>query len=671
MFTAGGLGTLANGVSDCKLDMTINGLFSAELIQKAHCSHSNSIEIYASGSGVVGLHVDNPSEPIVTKLSEALVCSLPNFHFRKEPDDELTSATQELTKDKTDKPFYVPPPPLNNMVSSAEDDLCNSIAKQNLHLVEGSQKGRRICLDKEKGKEKALSDEDTCGRSSNDEDNSHESVESCNSAGSFSKGVKRRSNDQGLVLESKRIKESIHGSPGSASTVRPGSTFMNWISNMVKGLSDSNKEESSSLALTLACSYDFYGRYSPEKFPSKKTNDSASLDMGFQTIFQSSSCRNPTISNNEVEKETDSKEESRELVVTDKTSLDDLPGSCEQIGLSNKEVNPVIVGQTSKPRIFSAYIDCSPLARERNLAENKASVERRAILSDSSGEEMNSTAEETTPATPLAMSDVPEKSNPLSNLWITRFSTRAPRLEKWDEITRETNECTTHWPKANSDRVKDDLMLIDQKSSEGRDDFAGIERFNANAEVTVDLKSTSKLCPIAPSQEIRSSEAMASLFARRVNALRHIGPSKGRNTSTSLVTCFFCGSGHDLRECPDVTKAELEDLLLKMSSFDRIEESSCLCIRCSRSDHWAISCPLAPSSSHLRSKRNASSSPSHWTLNAKGYLSKRTESSLGNSVKTNRNSSPSNIVNAQDTVVLSEVFHAIKNLRLSRADILR
>ncbi|KAL0367108.1 UNVERIFIED_CONTAM: hypothetical protein Sradi_3600900 [Sesamum radiatum] len=725
-----GLNTLAAGMNDSKVDMAIDA---------ADCA-----------------------EPLAKKLSEALVCSSPYLQNQKELDDEVTSAAGEVNKIKTKMPCPISAPPLKKMESSAENDLCLLVAEGTCNLgeiephgeksspVEKSPTNSRICLSQAKGKEKALSDGDIYGRSSNDDDDSHESVESCNSAGLLSRGIKRQRYDQGLIVGSKRMKQ-FQGSSDSISIVRRDSSFMNWISNMVKGLSSPNKEDSSSLAFTLACTNDVYGKNNQENFMCNEIHDSASRNTGFKSIFQSLYCRNTNMSDAGMENVDDSIEEPEEVVVADKTSLENLPrsrdgnddNSCKQIVVSNKEVNPNVVGRLSKPWVFAADSACALHASETDLLGNKASdilVSSRAkdgvIPSDSSGKQMNSTADRTSVDITLAVSNELEKTNPLNSLWITRLSTRTRMLEKCDKVTQDANVCSTGCPKANHDSRESDVLPIDQKSSEAKDvspdcqvyaSEKEVQMFTANGEASVDLTSPAKLSHILPSPKHKSTEAMASVFARRLDALRHI-PSKTINAATCRSTCFFCGSAHDLRECPQVTEAELEDLLAKSNSFERFAESPCLCIRCFELDHWAISCPLASSSKHWRSEQNVSvfshftacrlqlrdgnenrssyqkgdedqklvaadrtaacskklllgSFPSNLTLDMKKCSNKRdcasneiqksTVSNFANNVKDKYNFPPRNIFTVQSTGAKSEIFHAVRNLRLSRADILR
>ncbi|KAK4482819.1 hypothetical protein RD792_009989 [Penstemon davidsonii] len=483
----------------------------------------------------------------------------------KFPQVQVTSAAGEVKKNKTRIPL--PAIPLKKLEFSAENDMTGKEAhslgetNENSLPVERSPTSSRVRLYQEKGKQKALSDGDIYGQSS--KDNSHESVESCNSARLFSKGIKRQNCDRELVIGGKRMKR--HGSP---SIIGPDSSFMNWISNMVKGLSESNKRERSSFAPALAFTNDAYGVKHPKKFMDNKIRDSANQNTGFQTMFQSMYCRKTKVENGQ-EKEDYFLEETKELEYLPTSCERKVDNSCKEIMVSNKKVN------LSKP--------CT---------------------------------------------------NPLASLWITRLYTQTPNLENRNQVTWKT-------PKDNLDNV----FPMDQKSSEAKD----------------------------------VSEAMDSVFARRLDALRHIIPSKTRNYSTSSLTCFFCGkSGHDLRDCPEVTKTELEDLLVKISSISTVRESPSICIRCLNIDHWAISCPFVTSSTPRQSGKNASfyltwnvKKSSRNKRSSSKEIRKSSSSNSENGSKYDGNFPLCNFVNAEKTSAPEDMCCVIKKLRLSRGNILR
>ncbi|KAL0392826.1 UNVERIFIED_CONTAM: hypothetical protein Sradi_2505400 [Sesamum radiatum] len=225
----------------------------------------------------------------------------------------------------------------------------------------------------------------------------------------LSKGIKRQGYDQGLIVGSKRIKQ-FQGSSDSTSISRRDNSFMDWTSNMVKGLSSLNKEDSSSLTFTFACTNDVYGKNNQENFMCNEIHDSANQNTGFKSIFQFLYCRNINMFDTGIENVDDSIEEPEEVVVADKTSLENLPRSrdgndnnyCKQIVVSNKEVNPNDACWLSKPWVFAVGFACALHASETDLLGDKASdilVSNRAkhgvIPSNSLDKQMNSTADRT------------------------------------------------------------------------------------------------------------------------------------------------------------------------------------------------------------------------------------------------------------------------------------
>ncbi|KAL0414398.1 UNVERIFIED_CONTAM: hypothetical protein Sradi_1641500 [Sesamum radiatum] len=702
---------LAEGAVDIKLDKAMNRGFSGKLSRRTRGNQSRRLEFNSSSSDIMRLAVPLRSEP--------LACSLPNLQAREESDDEVTSASGDVNNNKTRIPVSISGRHFLKMESSAENDSSRLpeaahilhetrlLGESSLPVVR-SPTNSRIGLYQDKGKEKALSDGGIYdyGRSSNDGDDSNESVESCNSTGSFSKTIKRHRYDQEQLVGSKRMKKQVQECHDSTSIVRPDSSFTTWISNMVKGLSDSSKEGS----FPLAVSNDVFVSYRQDK----KKHDCESPSTGFETMFQSLYCRNGKMSDSVVQKDHSSTEESKELKVADKKSIENLPrscdgnndNSCKQIILSEKEVSPHI-SRNSKPWIFSADFACTSYACRTSSTINKAS-----------DVQVNSTAEHRCLNTPL-VNCMPEKSNPPASLWITRLYTKTSMLESCNQITQEAGACSVATPKAKLSSRITNVFSIDQKTSEARGNSADdhvhasgrqMQRIAATSDASFELKPINKLSPVQLSPELRSSEAMTSVFANRLDAIKHIKHPSGKGKSSiSTLTCFFCSqSGHDLRKCPELTDTELKDLLVKISSFDRVQ-ISLLCIRCFQFGHWAISCPLVSSHRHRQSEQDAGvisrysayclqlcadnetshpgpddddnkqvaarlmacSSSSKPCLDSSNEYQRNTALNSENDLKDKQNFPPCNFINARSAVVPDEMFHAISKLRMSRANILR
>ncbi|KAL0376724.1 UNVERIFIED_CONTAM: hypothetical protein Scaly_0790000 [Sesamum calycinum] len=668
---------LAEGTVDGKIEKAMNRGDSGKLSRRTRCNQRTHFEFNTSSSDIMRLAVPLRSEPFA--------CSLPNLQAREESDDEVTSASGDVNKNKTRIHVSISGRRFLKMECSAENDSSRlaeaahilhetrPLGESSLPVV-GSPTNSRICLFQDKGKEKALSDGGVYdyGRSSNDGDDSNKSVESCNGTGLFSKTLKRHSYDQEQLVGSKRMKKQGQECHDSTSIVRPDSSFTNWISNMVKGLSDSSKAGS----LPLALSNDVFGSYHQDK----KKHDSEKPSMGFQTMFQSLYCRNTKMSDSVVKKDHSSTEESKALKVADMKSIENLPrscgenndNSCKQIILSEKEVSTHI-SRNSKPWIFSADFACTSYACGTSSAENKASD----VL-------VNSTAEHRCLNTPPA-NCMPEKSNPPASLWITRLYTKTSTLENCNQITQEAGACFAATPKAKLSSRITNVFSINQKTSEARGNSADhhvhasgrqMQRIAATSDASFELKPVNKPSPAQLSPERRSSEAMTSVFAKRLDAIKHIKhPSEKRKSSTSTLKCFFCGqSGHDLRKCLELTDTELNDLLVKTSSL-----IGCKNLLVFASDAFSSLCADNEASHPGRdiddnkqvAARLMACSSSKSCLDSPNEYQKSTALNSENDLKDKQSFPPYNFINAQSAVVPEEMFQAIRKLRMSRADILR
>ncbi|KAK1567959.1 hypothetical protein Q3G72_018653 [Acer saccharum] len=468
-----------------------------------------------------------------------------------------------------------------------------------------SPSNSRILRYRRKGKEKALSDGDVNGRMSKEDDESHESVESCNSTRLFSTGKKRSSFEQQLIVGSKKVKTQINESPGSTSFNKHDSSFMNWISNMMKGFAKSNEDEAPpSLALTLARPNHGHESHDQNIITYHKNQDYGCKNVGFQSIFQSLYC--PKMKE-----------------VQDKT-MDG--GYQQELELGNR---PCDISATP---IASAKFSSSQENSKATSAENKNSYN---LATDSSMDKhkMSSTGKiDSEPPSEVKMSqDFRHGSNPLGSLWIARFipKTSIPLINlecqnksSIGQVLESSTNFQRLFPSSqNPVGSSNDLKNVDvePQSTEDPPVVAGKELQICAAETEPSAgfnrikgqnyqKLINKLNPIVPSSRLKNSEAMASLFARRLDALKHIVPSNVTdNAACVAITCFFCGrKGHHLRDCSEITDGELEDLQRNINSYNGAEELPYLCIRCYQLDHWAVACPHATSRDRNQSESGAS-----------------------------------------------------------------
>ncbi|KAK4586202.1 hypothetical protein RGQ29_023408 [Quercus rubra] len=484
----------------------------------------------------------------------------------------------------------------------------------------------RIRLPRRKGKEKALSDGDIDRRLSKEEDDSHESVESCNS-GLFSTGKKRWSVEGHMIVGSKRIKSQIQDTPGSTSYVKQDSSFMNWISNMMKGFSKPMQGEAPALALAVA--HPDHGHQN--LLTCNKNHDPGFKNNGFQSIFQSlyrpKAGRETTLFNANYQTGEGSKEHELDnkmcnINATPISICGDGDKICRQNLLPNDKLDESTSGNgadsLNQPKTFPVTFVSSKEDSKINSGENKKSCtvdfinEKDGISSNSSlGKRRTISAENIDSDLPAEGKTTNDYRN---SLWITRFcaKTSGPVLNVDDRIQSIgvglecSTDCTRPLPCPENYvgfSKNHKSVAVRELSAEGPMLALGKESQKCPADTDAvvgfnwikghnDQKSVNKLNPKLPSPKFKSSEAMASIFARRLDALKHIIPSDVKDT----VTCFYCGiKGHHLRECSEITESEIEDLLRNINSYIGAEESLCLCIRCFQFNHWAVACPSTSS----------------------------------------------------------------------------
>ncbi|XWS39240.1 hypothetical protein CRYUN_Cryun18bG0033600 [Craigia yunnanensis] len=262
----------------------------------------------------------------------------------------------------------------------------------------------------------------------------------------------------------------------------------------------------------------------------------------------------------------------------------------------------------------------SKRSSEGNSAENKNScnlavgVEKDIASSSSSLGKFKAMNTENIdfdpPSEGKTIHNIGYKSNLLGSVWITRFTPKSSSF-LLNQDTDGAVECSRYCMKLipcsqNNVNFSSNLKIVEarQQCAEELLTSSGKELLNCATEIEASVgfnkiavhdnqKSKCNVSPILPSSRLKDSEAMASLFARRLDALKHIMPSGvSDNTASSTFNCFFCGrKGHHLQYCPEITDNEIEDLLRNMKSSNRLEKLPCVCIICFELDHWAVACP--------------------------------------------------------------------------------
>ncbi|XP_065863152.1 uncharacterized protein [Euphorbia lathyris] len=600
------------------------------------------------------------------------------------------------------------------------------------------------------GKSIVLADEDEDRMMLNKEnvDGSNDTVESCNSTGQLSTGKRKWNFEQTLIVENKRVKRQIHESPGSSS--KQNSSFMNWISNMTKGFSRLPQSGAPPCAVV---SNPDHGHENADQdlITCNKNEDPKPRNVGFQSIFRSlysQKGKGQEASALNSDRET---KVSKELELENRTcNLNATPiAYCMGTGNvynrflpTSERFNESTSGNQVGPSVRSKDIsmDLVPIQESNansteninpsNLPTNK---EKDGTSSNFSHGKYNTNSVEKIdseiPFEAKTARDFCFRGDPLESSWVARFTNRtsgpSPNQDPRKRSTGEPLDYSRDSMKLNpqlqnligSSNVheNDENMTCVQNCGTAAESSFGFNKIKGQQ----NDKSDYKLNRVSPSSRCDSSEAMASVFARRLDVFKHIVPSDDPDRADSAtMTCYFCGmKGHHLRECPEIVSTELEDLERNFNLYDGVKQLSCVCIRCFQSNHWAVACPsvckrlknepecdtslanqFRPIKMELDVRNDDDKKQEDTTidaLKARNYNDSGVEKDLTFNLKSNEASTSRkrslgkeiasssvdkrlnqvtplySAINAQVSDVPSGVFDAIRSLRLTRTDILK
>ncbi|XP_057957119.1 uncharacterized protein LOC131150429 isoform X2 [Malania oleifera] len=510
-----------------------------------------------------------------------------------------------------------------------------------------SQKGSRIHSYERKGKGKSLSEGDANERMSKEEDDIHDSVESSNGARLSITGNKRWSLEEKL-FGSKRVKKQMRESPPSTS-FRQDSSFLNWISNVTKGFPKSD-QGGTPFALTLPHPNHEHESNEQKNFLCMENQDSG-CRMGFRSIFQSLYWPNKRAQDVKMLiSQCETGEGSKKIVLANNINdVNSIPSAClaeddnlgSQYLLPNEKFDRLRSGDEEGPSTrplnsstkFSAILDnCTINSAElRKICNPESHTEKDAASSSNSlGKRKTSSADNNDFDPQTRGKEIDNDHCRLGSLWITRFAAKTPGCvlntedcsqRKCQFIKKSTDysrllPCSQNHVDSFKDKKKIEIREYCSReplSALGEE----LQHCVSNAEASFGSKRTKanndgkfryKLNPISPSFSFRSSEAIATVFGRRLDAFKHIIPSNETdNTDHPITACLFCGlRGHNLQDCPEIAESELEDLIRNIVASDRGEKATCWCVRCFQLNHWAVACPIVSSRKQHQLEYNAS-----------------------------------------------------------------
>ncbi|CAI9118283.1 OLC1v1019833C4 [Oldenlandia corymbosa var. corymbosa] len=547
-----------------------------------------------------------------------------------------------------------------------------------------------------KSKNKALSEGNSSRRLLDNGDDSQESLESCNSAGLI--GKKRLNLNEQFVVESKRMKTDVEGN--IASTSRHGSSFMNWISNVVSGCSNPNHEDSPSLELTLAhSSHDDKSTFQ-DNIVCSRLQDPKSENMGFQTLFQSLYCPRTKLLKSGTSENYSAPQGPHVVVQVDDTAghistkrfSEQNGASCNPNDISDGKILPStvedVVGKSDKALVlyrnaamWNDFKTGSAVDKGSNDQEcGKHGNETSASVSQADQKiSLRNEGDPQLACDGRATGQLSKVKMP-GSLWITRFITKVGSTQLiLDNATKEdclADGLTTQNPQTQISQGFPMEGRCPHSRNKSHKNLARrdkeLQTYAADAESSLDSKKMQennhenvvvKLNSVQASHKSRCSEAMASTFARRFNALKHITPTAEETiTSSRLPTSFSGGKRCHVRTCSKATETELVEIASNHRNSCFVEKEENLKAAAYKGEKTCINASqefLVKESSRNRS-----------------FSSNETNNQFKSNSRENKTSNCRNVplvdlvsINIGD--IPKGVFDAVRRLRLSRADMLK
>ncbi|OAY84942.1 hypothetical protein ACMD2_09428 [Ananas comosus] len=460
-----------------------------------------------------------------------------------------------------------------------------------------------------KGKEKVIYDEKDNESFPEEREDSRESVESSNGRRLVSKGKRVCESDSEIYSECKKIKKGSDGSSYSGTFLRKNSSFMNWISTITNGPSTSD-HPATSLALVQQSSDSKNGSFDPLPISHKNDKSTACGIVGFTSLFQSLYCPSIiTSSMNDDHKREATCSEKLKYVCDDShhniyqpscdrsnfnlnssvretsdqlhNNLKKLPGANETLAVGSihfvcdreddKLQNQVSDSAERLHKSICQLENPPPAAVGVSTVkctsfEQKENIERVGMLhnmgspssSNKDGPEIACSVHKS--SSNLAINN---SSGFLESFWITRLFPKIPPISSEPAPCNLGNEFAMERLKERTNMLcsssNEDAALVTEQNKPDNCSVLNQEGQRSFCD-RMDQKLMSNLSPISSSQNFSKSETIASLFAKRLDALRHIKPSSSScNVSPETSPCFFCGwTGENSKECSEKINTNLD-----------------------------------------------------------------------------------------------------------------
>uniref|UniRef100_A0ACD5W4Q3 Uncharacterized protein n=1 Tax=Avena sativa TaxID=4498 RepID=A0ACD5W4Q3_AVESA len=398
----------------------------------------------------------------------------------------------------------------------------------------------------EKGKEKVMHDRGNCVSNTKQGDDSNESMESCPSMKAPKREHAQYSTCE-MSSRNKRCRREYNESSCSGLLPRNGSSFFNWMSSLTNG-STVLERSTTVVSLDQKCSEATGNELAEHSVELQKNIRIPLQSVGFNSLFQSLYCRNVMTASRDTchQSEMDCTEREADIPVLDLNGSDSMLG--KKIGMGKGTLDVAIQDLAadslqedsgSGKGNFRDQIGVFPLGAGRNFKMPSSSKSCSRTLVEKKNECYASSLNAATG----------NKGGFTESLWVSRL------LPKTSMKLMDATPCNVNGdfcavsPKGAGDR----LHPSSQQKFNVEKEFQNSQYFTSTGS---DNGTTSSKCPVIPQEEHKQSETMASILAKRLDALRHAKTSAVR----LAISCDHeISEEHNQRKSPFVINHSSHD----------------------------------------------------------------------------------------------------------------
>ncbi|KAE8804971.1 RNA polymerase-associated protein RTF1-like protein [Hordeum vulgare] len=389
-----------------------------------------------------------------------------------------------------------------------------------------------------KGKEKVMHDQSNCVSNTKEGDDSNESMESCPRTKAPKREYAQYSAAE-MSSRNKRYRREYNEGYCSGLLNRNGSSFFNWMSSLTNGSTVFDKT-TTAVSLNQKLSEATGHELAEHSLPLEYNSSNRVQSVGFNSLFQSLYSHNVMITSKDTPHQS-------EINCTEREALNGGNSMLHKEISTGRETLDVAVGN-----LAAGSLQMDPGGGKWNLRDQSGVFPLRAgrnLKMTNSNKSCSKTLEEQQNechASPLNAA-MGNKGGTTESLWVSRL------LPKTSMKLMDATPCNVNsdFCAVNPKGAGDKLYPSSQQNINVEKEFNSSQYFTSTGS---DNETTSSKCPVIPPEEHKQSETMASILAKRLDALRHAKTSAIRLAISSGIS-----KDHNHRKSPFVINYSSHD----------------------------------------------------------------------------------------------------------------